>query len=206
MKNSVTVLQEGYCVSVGNEKFKADCTITLIKSHECGWILVDTGGPWNKDKLIGYLQCQGVGIDDITTVVCTHGHSDHVGNLNLFASCTRLIVGRDISVGDIYEEFDFEKGAPYKLAEGVEVIPTPGHTHSDVSVVVKDTELGTVVIAGDLFEKGEDRDNSELWKCNSENPTLQIKHREIVTTIADYIVPGHGPMFINDRRPGSNNQ
>lgn len=38
---------------------------------------------------------------DITHVVCTHGHSDHVGNLNLFTKALH-IVGQSISQGDEY--------------------------------------------------------------------------------------------------------
>ena len=40
------------------------------------------------------------------------------------------------------------QGIPFVLDDQVEVVPTPGHTGSDVSVIVKDTPIGTVVIAG----------------------------------------------------------
>lgn len=39
-------------------------------------------------------------------------------------------------------------GTPFKIADGIEVIPTPGHTADDVSVFVKTENLGTVVVAG----------------------------------------------------------
>lgn len=200
MESIVTILQNGYCIPEPDGKqFKADCTISLIKSQECGYILVDTGGPWNKDKLVDNLYAHDVNISDISVVVCTHGHSDHVGNLNLFSDSTKLIVGHDISVGCIYESFDFSESNAYKLSSDIEVISTPGHTHSDVSVVVKNTDLGTIVIAGDLFECSEDRDDDTLWKANSEDPNLQLKSRDLVCTFADYIVPGHGPMFANGK-------
>jgi len=38
---------------------------------------------------------------DVTHVVCSHGHSDHVGNLNLFPDAL-LIVSYDICRGDTY--------------------------------------------------------------------------------------------------------
>ena len=51
-------------------------------------------------------------------------------------------------------------------------------------------------IVGDLFEKEEDLADPEIWKsAGSENPELQIKNRSKVLHEADYIVPGHGPMF-----------
>lgn len=40
------------------------------------------------------------------------------------------------------------QGVPYIVDDAVEVIATPGHTGSDISVVVTGTDLGTVVIAG----------------------------------------------------------
>lgn len=41
------------------------------------------------------------------------------------------------------------QGKPYNIDEYVSVISTPGHTGSDVSVVVQNTEqYGTVVVAG----------------------------------------------------------
>ena len=48
----------------------------------------------------------------------------------------------------------------------VKVFATPGHTLDSVSVVVVtgNKEQGTVVIAGDNFEKEEDLEDPELWK------------------------------------------
>jgi glyoxylase-like metal-dependent hydrolase (beta-lactamase superfamily II) len=42
-------------------------------------------------------------------------------------------------------------GLPFEIDEGITVIPTPGHTADDVSVVIKNSEdMGTVVIAGKI--------------------------------------------------------
>ena len=40
------------------------------------------------------------------------------------------------------------QGVPYVLDEHTEVLPTPGHTGSDISVVVRNTTIGTVVVGG----------------------------------------------------------
>ena len=44
---------------------------------------------------------EGLTPAEIDTVVGTHGHSDHIGNLNLFPHAT-VIVSYDISRGDTF--------------------------------------------------------------------------------------------------------
>jgi len=44
-------------------------------------------------------------------------------------------------------------GLPFNIDEGITVIPTPGHTADDVSVVIKTEDLGIVVIAGKIAYK-----------------------------------------------------
>ena len=75
------------------------------------------------------------------------------------------------------------------------MIPTPGHTNEDVSLLLKNREGKTVVVAGDLFESELDIESSHLWMGNSFNPGLQAKNRLKILQVADIIIPGHGPMF-----------
>lgn len=51
--------------------------------------------------------------------------------------------------------------------------------------------------AGDLFEKEEDLVDESIWMVSaySEAPKLQEVNRNKILKLADYIVPGHGPMF-----------
>lgn len=39
-------------------------------------------------------------------------------------------------------------GVDYIISPGIKIIPTPGHSEADVSVVVETANMGTVVIAG----------------------------------------------------------
>lgn len=187
----VVVLKPGYARRVGPSQQRADGTMTLVKgAHD---LIVDTGGPWDRDALLRGLGREGVTPADVDYVICTHGHSDHVGNVNLFPAAT-LIVSYDVCDGDLYTFHPFAEGTPYKIDEEVDVIPTPGHTEQDVSVVVR-TARGTYAIVGDLFECAEDLENEELWLSVSEHPEKQRASREQVLALADFIVPGHGEMF-----------
>lgn len=186
---SVFVLKEGYAYYDQDGNMKADGTITLIKGKEI--VLVDTGSPWDGKALLQALSVYNVVPKDVTYVVCTHGHSDHVGNLNLFPEAT-ILVSYDICRKDTYLNHDFRAGLPFRIDDSVEVFPTPGHTSSDTSVLVKGTAAGTVVVAGDLFECEED---STTWQELSENPNVQRINRERVLEIADVVIPGHGSPF-----------
>ncbi|XP_072038008.1 metallo-beta-lactamase domain-containing protein 1-like [Amphiura filiformis] len=189
---SVHILKEGYSKAEEPGEQRACGTISLVKgTHK---IIVDTGNPWDRELIVRGLASHGLCADDIDHVVCTHGHSDHVGNLNLFLNA-RHIVGYDVCQGDLYTDHPFSEGISLWIDDVVEVKPTPGHTHSDVSLIVHNTKDGVTVIAGDLFECEEDLKNPSIWKDNSEAPDMQESNRSQVLTVANVIVPGHGKLF-----------
>ncbi|XP_035004065.1 metallo-beta-lactamase domain-containing protein 1 isoform X1 [Hippoglossus stenolepis] len=199
---SVSVLKVGYCLPQPDGTFRADGTITLITGPKI--ILVDTGGPWDRDFLLTTLKERGLDPGDINLVVGTHGHSDHIGNLGLFPTAL-TIVGYDISEGDTYRPNRLAQGHAYTVDEHVSVtsslktcalkiyvVPSPGHTGQDVSVQVKGTTAGTVLVAGDLFECCSDGDS---WRDLSMNTAVQEVSRQRALRTADVIIPGHGPPF-----------
>lgn len=208
--NEIIVLNEGYSYMEKDDEsvMIANCTCTLIKSHDCN-IIVDTMTPWDSDLLLQKLQENRLKPDDIAWVVSTHGHSDHLGNNNLFLKATH-IVGTNISQRNRYFIHDFTS-APYRLTDTIEIVATPGHTLSCVSLLVREgclststgetLPIGTVAIVGDLFEQGDDIADSALWmEAGSEDSKSQRRNRARMAAIADYIVPGHGPWFAIDER------
>ncbi|XP_029944229.1 metallo-beta-lactamase domain-containing protein 1 [Salarias fasciatus] len=186
---SVSVLKVGYCRPGADGSFRADGTVSLLTGPQT--ILVDTGGPWDRDFLLACLRDRGLDPADVDWVVGTHGHSDHIGNLNLFPGA-RLIVGYDWSEGDTYRQNPLARGLPVSIDPHVSVLPTPGHTGQDVSVRVDGTVAGTVLVAGDLFECCSDEDS---WRDVSLNPAVQEVSRQEALRTADLIIPGHGPPF-----------
>lgn len=188
----VIVLKEGYSIQEGAGQQRSCGTITLLKGPTN--VIVDTGNPWDKEVIIDGLKKHDLTPDKIEYVVCTHGHSDHVGNLNLFLNAIHIVC-QELCAGDLYLGHDFRQGIPYEIDEDVEVVSTPGHTTSDVSVIVRNTSKGTIAVTGDLFERFEDLEDFSLWQENSQDPQTQQQNRLQMLKFADWIVPGHGPMF-----------
>lgn len=123
---SLSVLKVGYCLPQPDGTFRADCTISLMTGPRT--ILVDTGGPWDRDFLRMKLKEKDLEPADVSYVIGTHGHSDHVGNLNLFPSAT-VIVGYDVSQGDRYLPNKLAEGQAYSIDEYVR------HSNSHTPVV-----------------------------------------------------------------------
>ncbi|XP_037336820.2 metallo-beta-lactamase domain-containing protein 1 [Pungitius pungitius] len=186
---SVSVLKAGYCLPQTDGTFRADGTITLITGPRT--ILVDTGGPWDRSFLLTTLKKRGLEPRDIDVVVGTHGHSDHIGNLSLFPTAV-MMVGYDVSEGDTYRPNRLAEGLAHSIDEHVSVVPSPGHTGQDVSVQVTGTSVGTVLVAGDLFECCTDEDS---WRQLSMDTAVQQVSRQQALRIADVIIPGHGLPF-----------
>ncbi|CAH0695099.1 unnamed protein product [Spodoptera exigua] len=189
----VIVLYEGYSVMTGKDQMSANCSCTLIKGVNN--IIIDTMTSWDGQKILTALAKNNVNPENINYVICTHGHSDHIGNNNLFLFA-KHIVGFSVSYNDEYHMHPFDKGEELRIDDNVRVIPTPGHTLSDVTVLVKAVGGATIAIVGDLFEKFDDIQNPNLWmEAGSEDPVRQMRNRSKVANLADWIVPGHGPQF-----------
>ncbi|XP_076045120.1 metallo-beta-lactamase domain-containing protein 1-like isoform X3 [Oratosquilla oratoria] len=125
--------------------------------------LTTAGRQFRPDTFQG-VASHGLNCDDIGYAIATHGHSDHLGNLNLFLKA-KHIVGFTISYQHEFFIHPFETGEPYKIDENVEVLPTPGHTTADVSVVVRTQDMGTVVVAGEKRPNGSNIEAKEDKTC-----------------------------------------
>jgi N-acyl homoserine lactone hydrolase len=138
--------------------------------HPDGRVLLDTGiaeGHEETERLYhparrsldAGLASAGSSVEDVRVVVNCHFHIDHCGNnprfagTPIFAQQTELDSTHGSEDYPIPELYDFE-GVKYELhdgeadvADGIRIVPTPGHTPGHQSLVVE-TRQGRVVLAG----------------------------------------------------------
>jgi glyoxylase-like metal-dependent hydrolase (beta-lactamase superfamily II) len=132
-------------------------------------VLVDTGPPQYTNLLKERLGALGVRPGEVTHVLTTHLHWDHISNFTMFPQA-RVVVGR--------EELEWARTQPpgtflvpdlhvarlvalsdrvWKVAEGEEFLPdvaahlTPGHTPAHLAFSVRTTD-GVVLFAGDAVK------------------------------------------------------
>ena len=169
----------------------ADSTSVLIRAGN-RLIVVDPSTEYMRPAIKTSFKQIGVFPKDVDTVILTHTHSDHVGNLDLFPNAKVLIHsgGRAIPRA---EEFD---GEELEVCKGVKIVHTPGHCHEQCSVFVEADRR--CAIAGDTIPL---EDNYRLMVPPALNYDRVLAQESLkrVCGYADVIVPGHGFPFMTRR-------
>lgn len=197
-KNRVDVLVEGYVRPIDGREFlpgatdhgarRVASTIGLVRGPDVT-LVVDPGMIDERSRLTDALAKHDVDPADVTHVFISHHHPDHTVLLGLFPNAEVVDFWARYK-GDLWEDH----GDDYELAPGIRVLRTPGHTKEDASLLVE-TDDGTY-----LF--------THLWWMADRTPATDPlawsqdeidRHRERVAKLADWIVPGHGGTFKNER-------
>jgi glyoxylase-like metal-dependent hydrolase (beta-lactamase superfamily II) len=121
----------------------------FLVTHANGVALVDAGMAGSHDSIGAALTRVGAAWDDITDVLLTHSHPDHVGGL---ADITATASRATIWVGDGDRPaipFDGEMRSLVEggTARGLRALHTPGHTAGHYSLVL---EGESILFAGDI--------------------------------------------------------
>ncbi|MGL4669243.1 MAG: MBL fold metallo-hydrolase [Methanobacteriaceae archaeon] len=175
-------------------------------SYLIGDILIDTGCGINTKNLLSKIKEAGFEPSDITQIVNTHCHFDHIGGNYLFENAKVAIHKEDalaIETGDKYSTASFLFNGSIKrtnvdiiLKEGdkigdFEVISTPGHTSG--GICLWDGEIlisGDTVFANGGFGKLDIGGNfDDMFKSLERLKKLDIT----------YLLPGHGPWTNNGK-------
>uniref|UniRef100_A0AC35TLF7 Lactamase_B domain-containing protein n=1 Tax=Rhabditophanes sp. KR3021 TaxID=114890 RepID=A0AC35TLF7_9BILA len=195
-KVKVSVLQTGNIRLLKDSQREMSGAITLIQDNGVN-ILVDTGASSDTERLLLALTKEGVTLDNIDTVVITHAHPNHMGNLNFFGRKPILFhsleyIGKHVISTELKER-------PYrKITTNVEIWKTPGHTQHDLSVLVHGVSgYGTMAVVGDLIpsekfisEKIDIMNSDGVW-----DSATKRQNANLIICMADWIVPGHGIPF-----------
>lgn len=154
-------------------------------------MIVDTANAIDKVAIIRALKKEKLTPGQITHVVNTHGHGDHIG-CNFLFNRAKLISLGEIQEKDRYSLYDGD----LDLTKYIKIIDTSGHTDADCTVLVKN-DSGVTAIVGDLFWQAQN-DNPYFFNNEITGPVSKVdlnKSRKHILQLANYIVPGHGKMF-----------
>ncbi|HYF84239.1 MAG TPA: MBL fold metallo-hydrolase [Clostridia bacterium] len=169
--------------------------------------LIDTGLPWKGKSIMKELGSMGIQLGNIKHILLTHHDIDHIGNVFMLQQLTGAQVWaskEDIPyiTGEL-DRYGFKKYLkyffkvkkpkdinPYKPEQkinGIDVIPTPGHTPGHVCLLYDD-----ILFAGDLLEnkKGKLIPYPPPW--NWDDSMMLESITKISQTPYKLVCPAHG--------------
>lgn len=187
------VLIQGYAKEIDGKEF-ASSSAVLISENNLN-IIVDPG--INRNELLKSLEKENLKTGDINFVILTHTHNDHALLAGIFENA-KVLDNSDI----ISFDSNISTHNGFVPDTNIKIISTPGHDQFHCCVLVETDDLGSLVIAGDVFwwfdNEKQKMDIESL--LNHEDPYVknvdQLREsRQEILNIADYIIPGHGKMF-----------
>jgi len=192
MPAEVKILLEGYTNADSVAELceeKTQPTVTLVRDGDLVMV-VDPGVLENQQVLIDALERENLTVNDVNVICITHSHIDHYRNAGMFSRAKTLeYFGLwDKQTVDTWAE-DF--------TSNVKILHTPGHDYTGITLLVN-TENGIVAICGDIFWK-ENYPQDPNDDAFASNPERLKESRHMILRMADWIVPGHGPMYKNDK-------
>lgn len=197
MPAEVKVLIEGYTnadsfVETGEEKIQP--TVTLVRDGDVVMV-VDPGILESQQVLVDALKKEDLSVEDVNVVCITHSHIDHYRNIGMFPNAKIL---------EYYGLWDKRTVSDWSenFTSNIRVLHTPGHDYSSITLFVttgsESGHPGVVAICGDVFWK-ENYPREPQDDAYASNPEKLKESREVVKKMADWIVPGHGGIYNNDK-------
>jgi glyoxylase-like metal-dependent hydrolase (beta-lactamase superfamily II) len=159
-----------------------DLEAYLLECDE-GVVLVDTGMlPSDLDKIVAELKDMGKTWKDLSLVLITHKHGDHINNLSKVKELTsaEILAGE----GDV-KDIEVATGVPidrgighgdyFDFCGGIEAIHIPGHSLGNMSLYL---QRHKTIIAGDTIfgdKKGNIRPPPEKYCLDLKSAEMEIK-------------------------------
>ena len=168
-------------------------------------LLFDTGGMGERPELPKRFAEHGLSIKDIDILVLSHFHHDHVMNFDYFRNARILLHEKEaawvLSNPDDWPQpkylFPVLQGTgrleqirkDEEILPGIQTLLSPGHTPGCMSLVLRDRDMPTTVLAGDAVKNITELATGQVGMSldNAESAKTIRRIREI----AEIVVPGH---------------
>jgi glyoxylase-like metal-dependent hydrolase (beta-lactamase superfamily II) len=207
MKPTTTTLLNGYSLNTeqGNPAF---CSVHLVET-DAGRLLFDCGHAGRRRRLLDALAQRGLAPADIGTVVVSHGHWDHLQNVDFFRNARVLLHPDELrNLADppaedlgtprwtrwILDELDVRTtGDGDGPLPGVEVLDLPGHTPGSIGLAVS-ANSGRVVLSADAVPTAAVL-SAHAASGHPYDRAQADASVERVAQLADVVYPGHDAPF-----------
>jgi glyoxylase-like metal-dependent hydrolase (beta-lactamase superfamily II) len=179
-------------------------SVTYIESDNHK-ILFDTGGPNVRSAICKHLQYIGVSPEEISILVISHFHDDHVRNFDYFPKA-RILLHEVEANWALTEPDDFaipqhlfpalqKTGRLELIKKDSEILPgiatmlVPGHTPGSMAIVLRSSDMPVTVITGDAVKNLSELATGKVDK--SDDHTASAKSIKKIRDIAEVVIPGH---------------
>jgi flavorubredoxin len=149
MENMIKQLSDEVLgIAVWSSEWNTYINCYILRDGE-GFFLIDTINKDNGKELLNLLSSVNIDKSNINTVIATHGHGDHIGNINLFENASKFIHNNDITIAqkneqECYKVLHGERGILFEF----EWMLLGGHTPGSMVLYHKKTKT---LFAGDYI-------------------------------------------------------
>lgn len=201
----------------------------VIKGSD-GVILVDTGfAPEAGDRRrrahyttpAEVLPSLGIGVDDVTTIVISHAHWDHTGNIRQFPRAQLVMAEAEYTfwTSPLAERAQFAAHSEpdeiallaraeqedrltlftgnHTLAPGIELIEVGGHTPGQLIAAVATPDGGTAVLASDALHFYDEVERDRPFAILADLPAMYLAYDTLAQLAVQpntRVVAGHDPL------------
>ena len=168
-------------------------------------ILFDTGGPNVRSSIKKHLQAKGVAPDEITMLIISHFHDDHVRNFDYFPKAQIFLHEIDANwAATEPEDFAVPLGLldiikktgrlelvkqDGELIPGVETMLVPGHTPGSMAVFLHHDSMPVTALTGDAVKNLAELATGVV--SHSKNPEVSAASIKKIRDKAQIVIPGH---------------